>query len=705
MITKEHLTTQLADNLAGIIAESILKEEGLTTNDDQYGGFLIPTEQDKRLEWEIKYWQDWIKQITDPWEKKFKKKMLELFEAQKREVLGNMKKSPKSMLKQDEGDIGSWLFGRKTWEKRFKKEGLPLIKGIAIDNGSKVLGELPVVGVSFDVKNPLVKKLLEERSIKFAEVVVGTTEERLRTVLAAGIDAGKSIPDLKDDVLEWFKTASPDRAEKIARTETIWASNAGAEQAYIQSEVVEGKEWLVADDERLCEFCEATGNEFGIDQGNKLAELFYELGDKVKGTKGGKMEMTYEGIQHPPLHVRCLLDPQIPIYTSKGWIPIGKIEVGDLVLSHKGRFKRVTEAIRTPKQTPDVTRIALKGREDQYLTLTDGHPILLNGEWRGIEETKIGDKIGYLSSECKRCEKDIPQYLTYCSLSCNSKDITDRQWTDPKHRENMSCKASDQMNREYADGTRDKFKITKGANKKTRQLAKEGKLTFQQNWVKEKSYEANHQPHHRKASSERMKRNNPSCNPEVRKRMTETYRKTMLKHPEKHPNFIMAQNGFISSLEKKVEDVLISLGIAYARQHPIKRYFVDFALLNKRIAIEADGEYWHQDKERDLKRQEDIEKEGWIVLRFPEKQILKNVDRVRDEILRVVNNHDGKYHFLDMEIAAVEKWKIKRPRMLYNLSVEEDESYIAKGFVVHNCRCTLVPKLIEVTKENLNSED
>ena len=305
MITKDHLTTQLAVSLAGIIAESILKEEGLTTTDDQHGGFLIPTGQSERLEWEIKYWQDWIKTITDPWEKKFKKKMLELFEAQKREVLANMKKSSKSMLKEGEASINSWMFGTKTWEKRFRREGLPLIQGIAIDNGSKVLSELPVVGVSFDVKNPLVKKMLNERSIKFAEKVVGTTEERIRTVLATGIDAGKSIPDLKDDVLEWFKTASPDRAEKIARTETIWASNAGAEQAYIQSEVVEGKEWLVADDERLCEFCEATGNEFGVDQGNKLAELFYELDDVVKGTKGGKMELTYEGIQHPPLHVRC----------------------------------------------------------------------------------------------------------------------------------------------------------------------------------------------------------------------------------------------------------------------------------------------------------------------------------------------------------------------------------------------------------------
>ena len=37
------------------------------------------------------------------------------------------------------------------------------------------------------------------------------------------------------------------------------------------------------------------------------------------------------------------------------------------------------------------------------------------------------------------------------------------------------------------------------------------------------------------------------------------------------------------------------------------------------------------------------------------------------------------------------KRKIEKPTTLYNLSVEDDESYIANGIVVHNCRCTLVP--------------
>jgi len=35
-----------------------------------------------------------------------------------------------------------------------------------------------------------------------------------------------------------------------------------------------------------------------------------------------------------------------------------------------------------------------------------------------------------------------------------------------------------------------------------------------------------------------------------------------------------------------------------------------------KIAIEYDGSYWHQDKEKDLKRQKEIEQCGWRFIRY-----------------------------------------------------------------------------------------
>lgn len=43
-------------------------------------------------------------------------------------------------------------------------------------------------------------------------------------------------------------------------------------------------------------------------------------------------------------------------------------------------------------------------------------------------------------------------------------------------------------------------------------------------------------------------------------------------------------------------------------------------------------------------------------------------------------------------IKSIVKKKIENER-LYNLAVKDDESYIADGIVVHNCRSTLIPIL------------
>lgn len=51
-------------------------------------------------------------------------------------------------------------------------------------------------------------------------------------------------------------------------------------------------------------------------------------------------------------------------------------------------------------------------------------------------------------------------------------------------------------------------------------------------------------------------------------------------------------------------------------QYPVGRYFVDFANPVAKVAIECDGAAWHQDHEKDVQRQRDIEAMGWTVYRI-----------------------------------------------------------------------------------------
>jgi len=63
--------------------------------------------------------------------------------------------------------------------------------------------------------------------------------------------------------------------------------------------VVEGKEWLVAFDERTCEFCMSVKGEYNLDQ------EFFEKGDTVTGTEGGKLPVNFSNVEAPPLHPNC----------------------------------------------------------------------------------------------------------------------------------------------------------------------------------------------------------------------------------------------------------------------------------------------------------------------------------------------------------------------------------------------------------------
>jgi hypothetical protein len=46
------------------------------------------------------------------------------------------------------------------------------------------------------------------------------------------------------------------------------------------------------------------------------------------------------------------------------------------------------------------------------------------------------------------------------------------------------------------------------------------------------------------------------------------------------------------------------------------KYCIDIAIPEPKIAIEYDGGYWHQDKEKDVKRQKELEERGWRFIRY-----------------------------------------------------------------------------------------
>jgi very-short-patch-repair endonuclease len=65
-------------------------------------------------------------------------------------------------------------------------------------------------------------------------------------------------------------------------------------------------------------------------------------------------------------------------------------------------------------------------------------------------------------------------------------------------------------------------------------------------------------------------------------------------------------------------------GLKFRRQHPIDRYFADFACVQARLVVEVDGGVHRTDEQvlRDLERTRVIEANGWHVLRLSNDQVL-----------------------------------------------------------------------------------
>jgi hypothetical protein len=286
--------------------------------------------------------------------------------------------------------------------------------------------------------------------------------------------------------------------------------------------------------------------------------------------------------------------------------------------------------------------------------LTEDHPVLVNGFWIPAKKVKPGLEIRMLAKPCKVCGKPTFLYRETCSTECATSIVTEKRDT-PEYRKACAERSRKAMLRQIAAGLVDGKARTKAANEKTREMVRQGVHPFQD-------------PENHKKAQQSLGYLN--------------YGKTWIE--EKMGWYLTNCLG----LEVKPQFAIPKDFDAWGRQ---RYYFVDFLIAGTNIVIECDGSHWHSDKEADQIRQKRIEDQGYVVLRFTDSQIHGDLEGCGKEIQRILANHNNEYLFMDVKVHSVHIQEPKRTYPLYNISVEEDESYIAKGFVVHNCAHDVSP--------------
>lgn len=74
-----------------------------------------------------------------------------------------------------------------------------------------------------------------------------------------------------------------------------------------------------------------------------------------------------------------------------------------------------------------------------------------------------------------------------------------------------------------------------------------------------------------------------------------------------------------TQLEARVRVALQALGVGFTQEYPFRRWSIDFAIPEHRVAIEADGDYWHKIlADRDARRDAAMNAAGWTVVRLSE---------------------------------------------------------------------------------------
>jgi very-short-patch-repair endonuclease len=78
-------------------------------------------------------------------------------------------------------------------------------------------------------------------------------------------------------------------------------------------------------------------------------------------------------------------------------------------------------------------------------------------------------------------------------------------------------------------------------------------------------------------------------------------------------------------------------GLKFRRQQPIGDYIVDFICFERKLIVEVDGSQHVDTIERDDARTAWLESVGFTVLRFWNDEVLRDSQRVVQEIVRVVD--------------------------------------------------------------------
>lgn len=227
------------------------------------------------------------------WEKIFVRSWGKELDRQNKEVIANLNKTKGMGRVKTAGDL---LPNEQEATDGLSKAVTPNILELMQEQGQSAL-DLTGAGGTFAISDE-VKNYVNDRVDKFVPEAVSKINEKLTDTLTEGFSNGESLQQLVNRVNGVYTEAKGTSSIRIARTETSFASNRSAREAYRQSGYITHKEWFANPD--ACEFCqEINGSVVGLN------DDYFGMGDSFTGKDGGVFNFDFANVGEPPLHPNC----------------------------------------------------------------------------------------------------------------------------------------------------------------------------------------------------------------------------------------------------------------------------------------------------------------------------------------------------------------------------------------------------------------
>lgn len=247
---------------------------------------LTKSQQAKKLNDEQEAFRLQLIETNEIYEKKLKREMSQFANHQEFEVISKINASNKA--------FEEWLFNVKEESEELALLLIPIIVQLMEAQGEDVAHF--ITGELLEL-TPETRAAVEANIKQISGVFNEDTLKALQKTLSEGQTAGESLTRLKKRVEDVYSEAKGYRAERIARTESLRASNKTAELVYKQNGYTQ-VEWFI--NPGACEFCRTYAGRTKTIGGN-----FNNIGDVITGAEGGQLRIEYDNISYPPLHPNC----------------------------------------------------------------------------------------------------------------------------------------------------------------------------------------------------------------------------------------------------------------------------------------------------------------------------------------------------------------------------------------------------------------